>query len=754
MNDLDQYQSLVESVDIDEAEAQADVDLEQEYRDTEWLSLALNAFRTSSDFMESSLKRQWERNTAHFRSRHAPGSKYFGDSYKHRSKVFRPKTRSTLRRHEAAAAMAYFSTPDSVHITPENESDPQQIISAEINKELLNYRLDKDANWFFMLIGAYQEAMTIGVVTSYQHWEYKEKIIQHEVPATGQQGEPIINENGEVESQIIEQRQVIKDKLSIELRPPENIRIDPASDWTDPVNSSPYLIDIIPMYVYEVKAKMEEGGNGDQPSWRYYDDGVITSAIKQEYDSLRKQREGSQRQDSKTQSSGNAITEYTLVWVHRNFIRKDDQDYMFYTLGVEHMLSDPKPIEEIYHQSERPYVMGSCLIEAHRTHPSGLAELGEQTQNETNEIANARIDNIKLAINKRFYVRRGANVDFQNLMRSVPGSGILMDDINGDVKEERTTDVTASSYQEQDRLNLDFDDVMGAFSPSSIQSNRKMNETVGGMEMLSGEANAMAEYQLRVFNESWVEPVLRQCLTLIQNYETDETVLMIAGQKARLEKKYNIQNIDWRTLQGPMNLRVSVGFGATNPRKRIEDISIGLRTIGEFLPQAIQGLDTEEIIAEVFGALGHEDGKRFFKILQDDEEQNPEVMQLQQQLQEMQKIIDTKQIQQQGRLAIEQMKQQGSTQREQMKTELQISIKQAENQLAAMDVQIAAEQNALARSELILQQEVLTHKKRLDEIQLLQQERSYSDNKIDLMDDSKAGVLSRNQYGKIPFAEG
>jgi hypothetical protein len=39
-----------------------------------------------------------------------------------------------------------------------------------------------------------------------------------------------------------------------------------------------------------------------------------------------------------------------------------------------------------------------------------------------------------------------------------------------DVEALEFDDVTASSYQEQDRLNLDFDDMAGTFSQSSVQA--------------------------------------------------------------------------------------------------------------------------------------------------------------------------------------------------------------------------------------------------------------------------------------------
>ncbi|MDU9711646.1 hypothetical protein RGC52_08060, partial [Helicobacter pylori] len=78
--------------------------------------------------------------------------------------------------------------------------------------------------WFLTAIGAYQDAQTVGVCASYQCWEYDE-------------------------------RKKI-DKPAIHLIPVENLRIDPGSNWEDPVNSSPYVIRMIPMYVKDVRAKM------------------------------------------------------------------------------------------------------------------------------------------------------------------------------------------------------------------------------------------------------------------------------------------------------------------------------------------------------------------------------------------------------------------------------------------------------------------------------------------------------------------
>ena len=103
--------------------------------------------------------------------------------------------------------------------------------------------------------------------------------------------------------------------------------------------------------------------------------------------------------------------------------------------------------------------------------------------------------------------KRRKRVGLRSLVRNIPSSVTLMDDPEKDVQVQETPDVTSSACAEQDRLNLDFDDVAGAFSGSSVQSNRNLNlnETVGGMSILTASANKVENYQLR----TWIEILTR-----------------------------------------------------------------------------------------------------------------------------------------------------------------------------------------------------------------------------------------------------
>lgn len=565
------------------------------------LALAREAYSASTDYFDNSIRSDVEKDIRRFQSRFPSDSKYQSDAYRARSRIFRPKTRATIRKNEAVAAEAFFSTLDMVSITPQDETDQAQAASADVMGALMQHRLTKSLPWFLTCIGAYQDAQVTGVVISHQYWEYN--------PA----------------------KKI--DQPRIELLPIENFRFDPAANWADPVNTSPYVIQLIPMRVKDIRSRMKSG------RWKDYNDAQILSALKKQGDTTRMEREGN-RVDSKDTPS--AIGAYTIVWVHQNIVEHDDQDYIFYTLGTEILLSDPVPLETEVATGKRPFVLGVCVLEAHKNYPGGVSRIGAQIQDEINEVTNQRLDNVKFAMNKRYFVKRNKQVDLRSLTRNVPSSVTLLTDPNEDVKIVETNDVTSSSYNEQDRLNLDYDDVAGVFSGSSVASNRKLNETVGGMNILTSNSNQVSAYQLKTFVETWVEPVLRQLMLLEQYYETDEMLLALCAKKAALFQRFGMDAVTDELLSQELTLSVNVGMGATNPTDKINSLALGMGTIRTVLADGLlekYGLQPQELIKEILGALGHKDGGRFFDF---DSCEDPRIQALMQQLEQLQQALDAK----------------------------------------------------------------------------------------------------------------
>lgn len=86
-------------------------------------------------------------------------------------------------------------------------------------------------------------------------------------------------------------------------------------------------------------------------------------------------------------------------------------------------------------------------------------------------------------------------------------------------------------------------------------------------------------------------------------------------------------------------VRVGVGVGSTDPSTALERFMTAATAIGNmFGPKAAEFADPEAVIAEVFGKAGYKDGKRFFKF----GDQDPKVMVLMQQLQQLQQALESK----------------------------------------------------------------------------------------------------------------
>lgn len=559
--------------------------------DQTWIDDARAAYEASTSFVDSNYRRKWEYGIRAFQNEHAPGSKYNSDEYRGRSRIFRPKTRSVIRKNEAAAALT-IGNIDSIEFSAENPDDLTNVAATEALKSLVRYRLTRTIPWFQVVVGATQDAQTVGAVCSYNYWDY-------------------------VTKQVGDAYKVVRDQPCIELKPIENIRIDPAAKWTDPVQSSPYFIDIIPMYVCDVEALMATADpRTGAPKWKRYDRQEIASATAIDVDSTRQIRQGKTGKD--IHAEPRPITGHSLVWVLKYFMRDGADDYCFYMLGNDRLLTEPKPIEEVYFHGIRPYTMGCMILESHRSIPDAPAWISRHIQMETNDVANMRLDNVKLVLNKRYIVARGRQVDIQSLTRNVPGSVTLATNPREDVIPMEWGDVTQSSYVEQDRLSADFDDLVGNFSPFTRFAGTGTDETLGRAKLAQTGASAMTEYGLQTLTETYFEPTLRHLLLLEQYYESDQMVMATAARNARLFPRFGYSQITDDLLMKQVHVRVNVGPGATDPQTRLAKFVGAIQTVIQVVQTAPPGANVAEITKEIFRNAGYKDGERFFSMEQQD----------------------------------------------------------------------------------------------------------------------------------------
>lgn len=625
---------------------------------TSWLRLVGQNKSQGRRFMQNSALASWQEAQLYYRSIHGAGSRYNKEQHKARSKYFKPKTRAAVRKNLTATANALFHSDDVLVMSAEDESNPVQRANAALLRQIINLRFSNNTMktgvpWFETAIGARFDTQLHAVCVSKQSWIYKtrkkdvevevEKPIVH--PDTGQQ---MMGMDGNPLTELVKEMQTVKDVVidrpDIELIPPENVILSPNAPWINPAQGSPYLIVIWPMQVDDVKEMMAKEGSATP--WIEVDDATLMSAAYSDADirGMKDAREGS-GQASQTQKSGSdqAGPDGKVIEVWETFTRRNGVDYHSWTVKDKALLSHPTPVEEVYPwaRGARPIVIGYDVLEPHVVYRQSHVASWKQSQDQINDFSNLHMDGTRQSVFPTAKVKAGRNIDFKAVQRR-NGDGVILVREQDDVEWDRPPAPPANTYQEVNLLSNDFDEIAGIFSQNSVQSNRSLNETVGGMQMISQNANATSEFDLRVFLSTWVEPVLSQIVLLEQHYEDDENLIAIAGKAAKVFQRFGIDQITDEMLESPVTLKVDVNIGSSDPMQRLIKFK---NTMGMALPFIQLGqqsgqvqMQFEEILQEIFGLAGYQNGaERFVKVDPNAKPQiGPEQMQaLQQQMQQL-----------------------------------------------------------------------------------------------------------------------
>lgn len=597
-----------------------DDDFDYEPSDQEFLAMVREAENQATTYMNQVNRRQWTQSYRAYNNKHFQGSKYWSDDFAGRSKFFVPATRKAVRKDLAAVSASLFGTIDSVTVMPGNEGDPNQRASAAVIQELVNYRTDRTSQkasipWFHVAMGARQTSIVAGFCISKQYWKLELRRTKTEKVTDEDTGEEKLRDVWEPDI----------DRPESDLYPPENVVIDPAANWVNPVQDSAYVFLKSPMRIDEIRRKQRD----PRMPWNALPESILRGGGdkgKFDMEAIRRAREnGIDRLNDVEQNRA----EFDIIWVYECFIRVAGEDWTFLSVGDKALLTDPKPVREVYPEQfgERPLTMGYGSLEPFRIFPTSPVESWQQTQQEINDLRNLFLDTVKQNVQPVTKVLRGRQIDLEQLKRRAHGSSIMVTKPD-DVTWDRPPDVGAGVVQMKQFLDVDFDDLAGQSNYGSVQTNNALGKTLGGLQLAAGAANAVQEFDIRVWIETWAEPTLAQIVRLEQFYESDPVVLELCGDKAKLMEKYGISEINNELLEKQVSLRVNVGLGAGDPQQRLGKFASALsivEPICQSSPDFMTGkrkVNIDAVFDEVFGGAGYRDGGKRF-IMDGEPQQNP-----------------------------------------------------------------------------------------------------------------------------------
>lgn len=677
------------------------------------MALTESAYTQGLDYQTRVLQPRWTSSYNAFNSQHDSNSKYSSARYRGRSRLYRPKTRATTRKKAAEAAASLFSTSDVLQITATDETDEFQAAGADIIANAVKYRLSREAEnasipWFMTCMGAHLTAQITSVAISMQTWEYRRTIEGYDEVRTpvemplGPNGEMV--QLGETVTQQPRYR-VTRDRPKCTLYPPEDVIRDPGAPWDDQAQESAFLILKHPMSVNAAMTFIEQANEKSLMRFKDVSYATIAAAAGSggaqplAATAVRTTREAS---GTDRYSDHMVDKEFQTVWFHLNFMRLDGRDYCYWTLGPRTLISDVVPVEEAYPEQKgaRPVVIGVSVLEPFKIDPMAPVETWRPMQQEANDLVNLRLDTVKQTIAPLAKVKRGRSVDVRAIQNRTPDSVVYMQALD-DVEFDRPGDVGQSSYVEMERLNADFDDLAGNFSIGSVQTNRSLGETVGGMKMMTSNANAAGEFDLRVFVETWVEPALRQIVKLVQYYETDDKIVAIAAKKAKAFQRMRMEQIPGEVLEQEVNVSVDVGIGASDPLMSLQKFQqAGQIVLGMLGPEVMKDMKRDAVIDEVFGKAGYKDAsERFFNpgIEEDPRLQEAQAMiqQMMGALQEAQGAVEDKKADRDAKIKVANINAISGLAKQEMTSAASKQERQA--QMAQDQLQSEAEQGGQAR---------------------------------------------------------
>ncbi len=567
----------------------------------------LGEVQSQAQLYSNQVNRQaWERAYKAFHQEHFTGSKYTTKDFLNRSKLFIPKTRTAIRKDLASVSASLFGSIDAVNCMAGNEGDKEQRASAAIIQELVNYRTDRSSGkasipWFHVAMGARQTSLLTGICLSKQYWKL-------DLRRAGEEDVP--GEDGRKRDVWVPDI----DRPDSVLFPSENFIIDPAADWTNPAQDSAYLVLKWPMRMDEIRRKQHD----PRMPWNKVAESVLKAAgdrAKMDMAAIRRARERGIDRFDESQTG----YEFDVIWVFETFMRTAGEDWTFISVDDQALLTDPKPVREVYPEQfgERPVVMGYGAFEAFSIFPQSSAESWQPLQQESNDLRNLTMDAIKQNVMPVTKVRRGRQIDLDQLKRRGQGTAIMVND-KDDVTWEKAPDVSAGTQILKQQLDIEFDDLAGQANYGTVQDNNALGKTLGGLKLAAGAANAVQEFDIRIWIETWCEPVLMQLVRLEQYYESDPIILGLCGERAKLIQKYGVNEITDELLENNVTIRVNIGLGAGDPQQRLAKFNSATQVALPLLqldPKFQSGeltIDSEAVMSEVYGAAGYRDGGRRF----------------------------------------------------------------------------------------------------------------------------------------------
>jgi len=148
---------------------------------------------------------------------------------------------------------------------------------------------------------------------------------------------------------------------------------------------------------------------------------------------------------------------------------------------------------------------------------------------EMTALRNARLDQVKMSLNKMFKVQRDAGVNLKSLVYQ-PHGIVLTNDING-IQPLEHGDIPQSSYRDSNQLDFELQSAAGIFNPSQQTGNigRAFSRTATGVGFLQDVVGGRIELKSKMLDNMLFKRLGWFILQYARQFVTDDMLIRMSN---------------------------------------------------------------------------------------------------------------------------------------------------------------------------------------------------------------------------------
>lgn len=489
-----------------------------------------------------------------------------------------PSTKSTsaVDRFVERLAIEMFQDPDSLSFTNNSAIDPEKDFASLILTQDFIYR-SSGQNGMFPFFTWHQASSLTGAVDGLEAalvWWRHEAYMEPQVTYTTIDGQPVDEATYKQYKNLMpeafvkvkgEKKTVVTDTWWIDsLEPGKDIIWDPTVGLLD-VELGQFVLVRLNKTVDQIKAMGDSG---------VLDKSKLTDEL------LKKHQKTAvtntlilSRTGNKTVDNGQEVDlkDHNTIGLECFFYKEGCRWYVAFSLGeFQEEISAAKPVNEVFFGGRAinilPVSVGynkpKLLEQVGWAIPELIAPLEDEHTNHRNNVNDAA----KIAIQGRWWLEEGGDTNIDNLLNA----RVVYGKQGQDFGPLETNMDAITSMRADDTLNMEINELI----PAGLQSSARgivpkgTNKTLGATQLGKMESDEKLGVQIVTRNQTFFYKVMYLIAQLTIAFETSETVLKIAGNRAGVQlpmvtKMDGTQVLDLSVLDFDVTVKINAGLGSS-----------------------------------------------------------------------------------------------------------------------------------------------------------------------------------------------